>query len=97
MGNQPQTTKKSGFKNIMNFLAYIAVIVIGLALIFSLIFKTNQGEIAKALSLVSQILSYLLVAYYSLMYVKTKRNWVHYLIWAIAVGLIVVSLVLTGF
>lgn len=91
------TTKKASFKGIMNFLAYIAVIFIGVALIIGQIFKSKQGAVAEALNTISQILSYLLVAYYSLIYVKSKRNWVHFVVWAVAVTLIVVSLILTGF
>lgn len=90
------TTRKTNLKNIMNFIAYIAIVFIGVALIISYIFKSNQGAISQALNTISQILSYLLVAYYSFGYVKGKRNWVHILVWSIAVALIILSLVLTG-
>ena len=84
-------TKKITLKSIINFLAYVAIIFIGLSLIISKVFGSNLGSIGVALEIIAQVLSYLLVAYFSFLYVKGKNNWVHYLVWSLALVLIIVS------
>lgn len=90
-----KTKKKFTLSMVINFLAYVAIIFIGLALIFGYIFKDKATSVSAAFELIANIISYLLVAYFSFLFVKSKRHWAHYLVWAIALTLIVVSIVLT--
>lgn len=86
--------KKVTVRSMINFLAYVAIIFIGLSLMISRLFSGNLGSVGAALEIIAQILSYVLVGYFSFLYVKGKNNWVHYLVWSLAVVLVIVSFVL---
>ncbi len=90
------TKKKFTMNGIVNFLAYVAIIFIAVALIAGKLIGEGSN-IALALTTIAQAISYALVGYFSFLFVRGKRNWVHILVWAVAVTLIVVSLVLAGF
>lgn len=90
------TGKKLTFAAVINFLAYVAIIFIAVALIAGKIIGAGSN-IAIALTTIAQAISYALVGYFSFLYVRGKRNWVHILVWCLSVTLIVVGLVLTNF
>jgi len=82
---------------LMNFIAYIAIIFIGIALMLAWLFRDGGGELTRALQLIAQILAYAVVAYYSFMYARRKqeRKQIWFLIaWAAAVVLIIVFVIL---
>lgn len=81
--------------NILNVLAYIAVMAVGIALLLSWIFKAvgQGGALVTALNLIAQCLAYLVVACYSFSYARAKGVW-WLVAWVVAVVLIVVFLIL---
>ena len=84
---------------LMNFIAFCAVLFIGLALMIAWIFS-ESGQFAGALNLIAQILAYIVVAYYSFMYAhrKWERKRVWFLIaWVAAVVLIIIFVILPLF
>lgn len=91
---EKSTTKtiKFNFKVFINFLAFVAVVFLAIALILRRLIEDNS--ITAALELIAQIISYGMVAYYGFVYAKSKRNWIFFLVWAIAVALIILALVL---
>lgn len=78
--------------NLLNVLSYVAVVMVGVALLLGLIFKGNAGSVAGALNLIAQCLAYLVVACYSFSYARAKGIW-WLIAWVVAVVLIVVCLV----
>ena len=93
MANETPKKSRPTFKSFINLLAFVALVFIGLSLVLGLIFK-DTGSIAVAFNTIAQVLSYMLVAYFSFLYVRTKRHWAYYVAWAVAITLIVVIVVL---
>jgi len=93
MEKSVSTKKKFTIGSVINFIAFVAIVFIGLAWVISKIFDAS-GSIAQALNLIAQVLSYTLVGYFSFLYVNSKRNWIYILVWAVALTLIVVSFVI---
>lgn len=91
---EKSTTKtvKFNLKVFINFLAFVAVVFLAIALILRRLIEDNS--ITAALELIAQIISYSMVAYYAFVYAKSKRNWIFLLVWALAVALIILALVL---
>jgi hypothetical protein len=87
------TTRSSGSStNLLNFLAYIAVIAIGVALFISWLFKTN-GNLSGALTIIANTLAYIVTACYSWRWAR-YRNIAFVIIWVAAVVLIAVFMIL---
>jgi len=86
------TAKTSRF---MNFLAYVAIIFVGIALIISLIFNWADGsaEVARAFEIIANLLAYIAVGFYSYFYARSKRNIWFLIAWVVAVVLIIVFFV----
>ena len=82
-------------KSFFNFCAFIATVCIGVALLVGKLL--HIGSIANIFTMVAEIFAYLLCAISSFFYVHYKRHWAYYLIWAIAVILIVLSYVFGSF
>ncbi len=80
-------------KQLLSFLAFVSLIMVGLALIISYIFK-NNGGISESLNLIANVLSYIIVISTAYHYVRSKRNMWYVVTWGIAVALIVLFLVL---
>lgn len=94
---------KKSLTGVFNFLSFIAISLIGVALVIALILHLigvqgngSIGQLSAAIKLVAQIISYILVSYYSFLYVKTKRHWAYWVVWAVALVLIIVSLIFIG-
>lgn len=87
--------KNAKMKHFLSFLAFVSLIMVGIALIVSYIFQSNGG-ISDSLNLLANILSYVVVISSSYYYVKTKRNIWFVVAWAVAVALIVLFLVLNA-
>ena len=81
---------------LMNMLAFVAIIFIGIALILAIVFS-DAGQLGSALSFIAQILSYIVVAFYAFWYAARKwdRKQIWFMIaWAVAVVLIVIYIIL---
>ena len=91
---------KTFWENIMNCVAYIAVVAIGLAIMVAWILSStnNSGKFAGALMTIAEVLAYTVVAFYSLFFVlkQPKRSMLIGLLcaWVAAIVLIVVFRVL---
>lgn len=83
-----KAAKSSGW--LINLSAFVAVILIGLSLIFAKIIPSISG----AFSTIAQIIAYVVLCVVSFFYVVRKKNIWLWVVWIIAVVLIVVGLVL---
>jgi TM2 domain-containing membrane protein YozV len=86
---------KSNWKSIFSFIAFLAVAFVGVALFLSAL--GILGGAAGALQTIAQILSYVVVAFYSFAYAYGKSDRKHpwyLIIWAIAVVLIVLAYII---
>jgi hypothetical protein len=79
----------------LNFLAYIAVIAVGGALLISWVFQGN-GNLAGALTLIANALAYIITACYSWRFARTKGT-VYIVVWVVSVVLIAVFMILPQF
>ena len=80
-----QRTSSFSWSRFFKFVAFWAVICIGISLALSLIFK----EIAGAFKIVGDILSYVVALSASFSYVIYKRNIWYYIGWIVSLVLIV--------
>ncbi len=72
----------------VNFLAFVAIILIGIALILK---KTSFGG---QLQLIANIIAYVMLAVFAFFYARSKRNLIFVILWLAAVVLIVVSYII---
>ena len=86
-----KTVSTFSWSRILKVMAYWSVVCIGLALILSRILPTS---ISGAIELVGNILAYIVVLAYSFSYAIYKRNIWYFVIWAVALILIVVFVIL---
>lgn len=83
---------KKDFKGIINLLAFVAVGLIGVTLLLNSI--GILGEISGAFTMVANILAYIITAIAAFYYVRNKKNvWV-WIIYVVALVLIVISYIL---
>lgn len=83
-----KAAKSSGW--LINLCAFVAVILIGLSLIFAKIIPSVAG----AFSTIAQVISYVVVSVVSFFYIAHKKNVWLWVVWIIAIVLIVVGVVL---
>ena len=83
---------KFSMKSFASLMAYIAVVLVGLALLIQSIFKGNQ--VASAFKIVADVIAYVMLSFYSFAYAKSRRSIVYIIIWIVAVVMIVVSYVI---
>ena len=90
MANKTTKTSTSRFSwgKILRLLSFWAVVIIALALIFSQIIRI--GGIGSALQKIGNILAYFVVLAASLSYVCYKRNIWYFVVWIVALILIIV-------
>lgn len=83
-------------RSVLNFLSYVAVFCIGVALILQFIFQKvgGGGSIASAFQMVAQCLAYSVVSIYAFFFARTKRNIWYLICWLIAVILIIIFIIL---
>jgi len=68
-------TKKTGFwRGVFNLISFIAIAMIGLALLLAYIFKSNS--VSSSLTTIAQILAYIVVAFYAFFFAwgTTRRS-----------------------
>ena len=85
--------KGINWKQVFNLIAYIAVVLIGIALILGKLISSMS-----ALEEVGKVLAYIVTAFCAFFYAWKKRNrqngWVWLVFWAIGVVMIIISYVL---
>ncbi len=86
--NQKRTTN---WKSLISFVAYVAVCCIGISLLLAAIFKNNA--VSAAFKTVADILAISITCIVSFSYANTRRNLVYWIIWIVAIVLIVVGLI----
>ncbi len=81
--------------NILNVLAYVSVICVGVALLIAWILGRFNGTatVASALNIIAECLAYIVVACYSFSFARAKGIW-WLIAWVVAVVLIVVFKIL---
>ena len=83
--------------NFLQLLAFIGVIAVGVALVLSFVFNqitwTHGQNLANALTIIAQAIAYIIIAYLSFFFAR-RNGWIFILVWAIAVTLIVVFIIL---
>ena len=89
------SNKSVNWKGFINFLAYCGIVLIGLVLLLNTIFK--PGEFTRALSLIANVIAYIIVAISAFYYAKSKRNFWFLLVWIIAIVLIIVFYIVKGY
>ena len=86
------------WRKVFNFIAFVSVTMIGIALMLSWILRNSGNNISGILMWVATILAFVVVCFYSLFYALSKRRGaslvLHVSIWAVAVVLIVVFVIL---
>lgn len=82
-----KAAKSSGW--FINLVCFIAVICIGVSLFLSKI--GLSGQISGALTIIAQVIAYLVVIVISGFYISKRRVIWLWVIWAISVALIVIS------
>ena len=89
----PKPVKSGGW--LPNLISFVAVICVGISLLLSKV--GLSGEISRAFSTIANVISYLILIALSLFYVaKRKKLWI-WIVWAVAVVLIVVGFFLQVF
>lgn len=86
------STSRTGILNIMS---YLAVVGVGIALLLSWLLNVVgvTAAVVSALNILAQVLAYIVVACHSFGYAKARGTW-WLVVWAVAIVLIVVFLVL---
>ena len=86
------STTRSGF---LKMLSYLAIVFVGIALLLQAIFNLMglSAQIVNALNILAQVMAYIVVAVNSFGYARARGTW-WLVVWAVAVVLIVVFLVL---
>jgi len=85
------------WKRFANLVAFVALALIGTALFLGYVIQANN--ISRPFLQLAEILAYMIVAFYALMYAIEKRRTtmnlvVHLVIWGIATTLVVVFMIL---
>ena len=73
----------------INFIGFIAVICVGISLLLSKVGLT--GSVSNAFATIANVISYVILVTISCFYVARKRNIWLWVVWAIAVILIIVA------
>lgn len=82
----------NGFKSVMNFMAFVAIILIAISLILSKL--DFASSINSACTLIANVIAYIMVAISSLYFVRSRRGIGYVITWIICVVLIVVMMFL---
>lgn len=83
---------KNNFSKILNCVAFIGLIMVAIVLIFQQ-FKLS-GDVLTALRTIGESIAYLITACSAFFYVKSKRNVWWYVVYTIAVVLVVIFMVI---
>ncbi len=85
----------SSRSSILNVLSYLSIVGVGLVLLISWIFEVFgfTAQLVSALQLLAEVLAYIVVAFHSFRYARTRGGW-WLAVWVVAIVLIIVFLVL---
>ena len=63
-------------KQVVNFLAYVAIVLIGATLLLNFVLGKLgvSAQVVNAIALVAQCVAYVVTAIFAFLYAKTKRN-----------------------
>ncbi|HAJ77896.1 MAG TPA: hypothetical protein DCO89_02370 [Clostridiales bacterium] len=78
-------------------MAFVALVISGIALLISKIFLGSNTTAATVLNSIAYVLAFIVTSFCAFLYVRTKRNLVWTIIYIVAVIIVVVPLVLTMF
>ena len=81
------------FKGLINLLAFVAIAMVGIALLVSKILG-GAGGVAGALILIANVLAYIITAVAAFYFVKNKNNVWIWVVYAVALVLIVISYII---
>lgn len=84
-------------RKFFNLLAFVALVIAGIALLISKIFLGANTAGARILNNIAYILAFIVTSFCALSYVKTKRSIVWTIIYIVAVIIVVVPLALSLF
>lgn len=84
-------------KKFFNAMAFVALVISGIALLISKIFFGANTTVASVLNNIAYVLAFTVTAFSAFFYVRTKRNIVWVVVYIIAVVIVVVPLVLSMF
>ena len=81
--------------SLLHILSYLAVVGVGIALLLSWLLNMVgvTAQVVSALNILAQVLAYFVVACHSFGYARSRGTW-WLVVWAVAIVLIVVFLVL---
>jgi len=77
----------------LNFIAFIAMIAVGIALFIGWLFP-NMGQLPAALQVIANVLAYVVVGFYAFIYARNKsgKNAIWYMVaWAVSAVLILIA------
>ena len=80
------------WRSFMNFIAYVAICCVGVALVLSKVLPFPA--LAGAFEKVAQILAYAVTAVSAFYYTRVKRHWAFIAVWLVAIVLIIVFMCL---
>ena len=82
-------------KQVVNFLAYLAIVLIGATLLLNFILGKLgvSAQVVDATALVAQCLAYVITAIFAFLYAKSKKNFGFMIAYVVAVVLIIIMIV----
>lgn len=86
-----------GSRKLFSAMAFVALVISGIALLISKIFLGANTTAATVLNNIAYVLAFVVTSFCAFLYVKTKRNLVWTIIYVVAVIIVVVPLVLSMF
>ena len=85
------------FRKMFNGIAFVALMLSGIALLISKIFLGADTSAARVLNNIAYVLAFTVTSICAYFYVRTKRNIVWTIIYVVVVLIVVVPLVLSMF
>ncbi len=83
-------SNKGGFKSIMYLASFVGLVLIAI----SLIIVKVAPSVAGACSLIANIIAYSMVAFFSYLFVSSKRNVAYYITWIVSIVIVIVMMIL---
>lgn len=88
MAKPTKETVRISLRAFVNFIAYISVICVGVALML------KNTAVGSSFTLIANVIAYSITAICGFLYAKSKRNMLFLVLWVIAVALIIISYVI---
>ena len=93
---------KYEFRKLLNFLGFVATIIIAIAVVIAFIFKEGVSSLGfsnvqTALVFIASVIAYFITAVSGFYYARSKKNIAFLITWIVAVVLITVFLFLNAF